>query len=63
VALAGAFLTMALDPYKMPREFITVIVAAGLLIFGNKPWSTGETFDAAEKFVAEAERRYGKMNP
>lgn len=54
---------MALDPENRPREFLTILVAAGLLLFGNKLWSTAEHFDAAEKFVKEAETRYGRMNP
>ena len=54
---------MALDPDEHPKEFLTVIIAAGLMIFGNKPWSTEQYFDAAEKFIAEAERRVGKLNP
>lgn len=54
---------MPLDPENKPREFLVVIVAAGLRVFGNKPWSDAEYFKAAESFVAEAEQRYGKLNP
>lgn len=54
---------MALDPEKKPREFLTIILATGLKIFANKPWADAEYFDAAEKFIQEAERRYGKLNP
>jgi hypothetical protein len=54
---------MALDPENKPREFLIILVATGLRIFGNKPWDDSQHFDAAEKFVAEAEKRYGKLNP
>lgn len=54
---------MPLDPDKKPREFLVILLAAGLRVFGNKPWSDAEHFQAAEKFVAEAEQRYGKLNP
>jgi hypothetical protein len=54
---------MPLNPEEKPREFLIILVATGLRIFGNKAWSDSEHFDAAEKFVAEAEKRYGKLNP
>lgn len=54
---------MAFDPEQKPREFVALLVAAGLLIFGNKPWSMEQIFDSAERFVKEAEQRYGKLNP
>ena len=52
---------MALNPDETPREFLIVLIAAGLKVFGNKPLSIPEHFDVAEKFVAEAEARYGKI--
>jgi hypothetical protein len=54
---------MALDPENKPKEFLVILVATGIKIFGNKPWSDTDIFTAAEKFVAEAEQRYGKLNP
>lgn len=54
---------MPLDPDEKPREFLTVLVAAGLLIFRPNVNDDGDVFKAAEEFVAEAERRFGKLNP
>jgi hypothetical protein len=54
---------MALDPETKPREFMTVIVAAGLLIFRSDIHGASDAFKVAEEFVAEAERRVGKLNP
>ena len=54
---------MPLNPEEKPREFLIILVATGLKIFGNKPWSNEEHFQAAEQFVAVAEQRYGKLNP
>lgn len=54
---------MALNPENKPREFLIILVAIGLCIFGNKSWSDAEYFDAAERFVSVAEQRYGKLNP
>jgi hypothetical protein len=45
---------MAINPDEKPREFAILILACGLRIFGNKPWSDAEHFEAAEKFVTEA---------
>jgi hypothetical protein len=53
---------MALNPDENPKEFLIIIVATGLRIFGNKPWSVEEHFEVAERFVEEAEKRYGKLN-
>lgn len=54
---------MPLDPEKKPRDFLIVLMSAALRIFSDKPWSTEQYFDAAEKFINEAEQRYGKLNP
>ena len=54
---------MALDPETKPREFLTVLVAAGLFIFRPNVLGAEEAFKAAEQFIAEAERRVGKINP
>lgn len=54
---------MALDPDTKPKEFLTVIVAAGLFIFRPNVLGAEEAFRAAESFIAEAERRIGKINP
>lgn len=54
---------MPLNPDEKPKEFLTILLAVGLKIFGNKPWSDQEIFVAAEKFVRETEDRYGKLNP
>lgn len=53
---------MALDPDEKPKEFLTILIATGLKIFGNKAWSNKEYFEEAERFVDEAEKRYGKLN-
>lgn len=53
---------MPLDPDKNPKDFIVLIIAVGLKVFANKPWSDKEHFEAAERFVEEAEKRYGKLN-
>lgn len=52
-----------LDPAAKPKEALTTVIAAALMIFSNKPWQTKDYFEAAETFIAEAERRYGKINP
>jgi len=54
---------VALNPDEKPKEFLTILLATGLKIFGGKSWENKDYFDAAEKFVAEAEMRYGKFNP
>jgi hypothetical protein len=52
---------MALDPNDKPKEFLILIVATGLKIFGNKPWSNKQYFEEAAAFVAEAEKHVGKL--
>lgn len=54
---------MAVNPDEKPREFLAILVATGLRLFGHQAWTDEDRFNAAEKFVAEAERRYGKLNP
>lgn len=54
---------MPLDPDKKPREFLIIILAVGMKIFGNRPWSAAEHLDAAENFIDQVEKRYGKLNP
>lgn len=54
---------MPLDPDEKPREFLVLLVAMGLRIFGDKVAADAACFNAAESFVAEAENRYGKLNP
>lgn len=54
---------MPLDPDNKPREFITVLVAAGLLIFSAEVNGPADAFATAEQFVAETEKRVGKLNP
>jgi len=44
------------------RKLLSIIVATGLKIFGNKSWSNADYFVEAENFVAEAERRHGKLD-
>ena len=52
------------DPDSNPREFLTLIIAAGLFIFRNAyNYGAADAFRAAEEFVAEAERRVGKIEP
>jgi hypothetical protein len=52
-----------LDPEKKPKEFLTVIVAAGLLMFKPGMYSVEESYKIAGHFVEETERRVGKLNP
>lgn len=54
---------MPLNPDDKPKEFLTVLVAAGLMIFRQNVYGASEAFKAAEEFVAEAEKRVGKLNP
>ncbi len=54
---------MPMDPDTNPREFLIIALAVGIKIFGNKPWSSAEHFQEAERFISEAESRYGKLNP
>jgi hypothetical protein len=54
---------MPLDPETNPKAFLTVAVAAGLLIFWANIFGAEEAFKVAEQFVTEAERRVGKLNP
>jgi hypothetical protein len=61
MALARARV-MALNPEEKPKEFLIILVATGLRIFGS-PNSDEGYFVQAEKFVNEAEKRYGKLNP
>jgi hypothetical protein len=51
------------DPDTKPREFLTVLVAAGLLIFRPTINGPSDAFDMADRFVTEAEKRVGKLNP
>lgn len=53
---------MPFNPDEKPKQFLTMLVAAGLKIFGNKPWSNEQYFNAAEDFVKEMESRYGKLD-
>jgi hypothetical protein len=54
---------MPLDPETKPCEFLTILVAAGLLIFRQNVYSISEAFKAAEEFVTETEKRFGELNP
>ncbi len=54
---------MPLDPENKPREFLTVLVAAGLLIVRQNVLGAADAYKAAEEFVAGTERRIGKLNP
>jgi hypothetical protein len=54
---------MALNPDEKPKEFLCIVLAVGLKVFGPQAWSDEDRFNAAEKFIAEAEKRYGKLNP
>jgi hypothetical protein len=53
---------MPLDPDENPRGFLTVIIAAGLLIFRQNVNGTEQAFKVADQFVAETERRFGSLN-
>jgi hypothetical protein len=50
------------DPEKNPKEALTILIAAGLLIFKTHN-SAQEAFKVAEQFVAETERHVGRLNP
>ncbi len=54
---------MPMDMDTNPREFLIIVLAIGIKIFGNKPWSSAEHFQEAEKFIGEAESKYGRLNP
>jgi hypothetical protein len=51
-----------LNPDENPKSFLTIVLAAGLKIFGPAR-GTKECFDHAEEFIKEAELRYGKLGP
>jgi hypothetical protein len=53
---------MPLDPEEKPREFLIIILAVGLKIFGNKQWNKEDYFTEAQNFIDEAERRFGNLN-
>jgi hypothetical protein len=48
---------------KNPKEALTILIAAGLLIFRDNVFGAEEAYKVAEQFVAETERRVGKLNP
>jgi hypothetical protein len=50
---------VVLDPDDNPRAFLVTIIAALRHAVGNVPIE--KAFEDAEKFVSEAERRYGKI--
>jgi len=52
---------MPLDPDSKPREFLIVLIAAGVFIF--KSVGPKEAFDKATEFVAEAEKLIGPIKP
>ncbi len=52
---------MKLDPDEEPKVFLTFLLAAGLKMFNQLPMSDSECFVRAEKFIEEAERRYGPI--
>ena len=54
---------MPFDPAQKPREFLTILVAAGLLIFRKEVLGTQYAFKVADEFVVEVEKRVGKLNP
>ena len=54
---------MPLNPDEKPREFLMVLVAAGLMIFNQKIYGASEAFRAAQEFVAETEKHVGALNP
>ncbi|MDE2471020.1 MAG: hypothetical protein KGL35_20325 [Bradyrhizobium sp.] len=49
------------EPDENPREFLTLLVAAGIFIFNPNTYIAVEAFRAAESFVAEAEKRIGSV--
>jgi hypothetical protein len=53
---------MPLDPDENPREFLTILLAMGMRMFRSGSGTDAQVFEDAEKFVAEAEKRYGPMN-
>jgi hypothetical protein len=54
---------VALDPDTQPKECLTLLIAAGLLILRPDISGPTEAFDAATAFIAEAERRLGSLDP
>jgi hypothetical protein len=51
-----------LNPDENPKAFLTIVLAAGFVVFGHAK-GTKEGFDHAEEFIKEAELRYGKLGP
>jgi hypothetical protein len=54
---------MALNnPDESPREFFVTVAAIGLRIFRSDCLSAEDAFNEAERLIAEAERRFGKLD-
>jgi hypothetical protein len=51
------------DPDSKPREFLTLILAAALLVFSEKTNGPVDAFVRAGDFIDEAEKRMGPLNP
>jgi hypothetical protein len=54
---------MPLDPETNPKAFLTILIAAGALIFKSNVPDAKAAFVVADEFVVEAESRFGKLNP
>lgn len=52
-----------LDPEEKPREFLTMLLAAGLMVFKTPSPTPENALDTAAEFVAAAEKRFGPLNP
>jgi hypothetical protein len=53
---------MWFDPDENPRAFVTALVAMALLVFHRSAPFASEAWKKADEFVAEAEKRYGKLS-
>lgn len=54
---------MNLDPDKSPRDFLLTLVAAGIMIWKDQSVTASQAWTLAEQFVAEGERKLGKLTP
>lgn len=52
-----------INPDEKPREFLITVIAAMRYVLAPQDLMPGAALDEVEKFVAEAERRYGKIEP
>ena len=54
---------MKFNPEEDPRGFLLFMVAAGLMVFQKPSPGAAASWKLAEEFIAETERRVGKIIP